>query len=90
MSQLKIHSTNAVPSKRKLGGRRKGYGGNAKAKGQRVRKIGRRNDGKKERDKEKKSESQRDGGRKTEGIEAVMDLIIVDPRKTRDRSEMLL
>lgn len=31
-----------------------------------------------------------DGEKKTEGIEAVMDLIIVDPRKTRDRSEMLL
>lgn len=38
--------------------------------------------GKRERRKKEEKEAEK-------GIEAVMDLIIVEPRKTRDRSEML-
>lgn len=41
-----------------------------------------------EKRKRERKEKRRD--EREEGIEAVMDLIIVDPRKTRDRSEMLL
>jgi len=40
------------------------------------------------REREREKERKREGGWK-KGIEAVMDLIIVGPRKTRDRSEML-
>lgn len=49
-------------------------------------KNGRRN--RREEKKRERKEKKRD--EREEGIEAVMDLIIVDPRKTRDRSEMLL
>lgn len=43
-----------------------------------------------EKERERKTGRRKKGEKKAEkGIEAVMDLIIVEPRKTRDRSEML-
>lgn len=67
---------------------KKGMQGASKAK--RYNEKGRKKRGGRERERKRESGGEERREKEEEkGIEAVMDLIIVDPRKTRDRSEML-